>query len=68
MARKGEEICDVDIQLIRETSKAWLVKSLNTEKEAFVPKSMSELEITSRSSSIGSITMPTWMAREKELI
>ncbi len=49
MPKRGEEIVDIDIQLIRETAAAWLVKSLTTNKEAWIPFSIGEIEITSRS-------------------
>lgn len=61
MASKGTEIVDIHVSLIRETEKALFVESHITAKRAWVPKSMVEFDGTD-------ITIPTDLAKEKELI
>lgn len=58
---RRERLVDVEVIIKFEKEKAWLVISMFTGKEAWVPKFAGELD--------GKIiTMPEWMAKEKELI
>lgn len=68
MPAKGSEIVDIDVQLKIDRDKAMLVTSLTTNKEAWVPKSLVEFEQHARSAGIGTLTLPSWLALEKELI
>ena len=70
MPSKAEsEIVDVDVQMkIGDREKAYLVVSLTTGKEAWVPKSLAEFELHARISGIGTLTLPRWLAEDKELI
>lgn len=59
------ELIDIAVQVRHETPKAWLV--FDGRREVWIPKSQAELELEG---SIGAatITMPEWLAKEKELI
>lgn len=74
MPRKGSEIVDLKVWLIKETptsSGAYLVRELETKKTGWVPKS--QVELTEEKQSIDYIgpdvyilTCPTWLAKAKE--
>jgi hypothetical protein len=61
MPAKGKEIVDIEVVVEAETDKAWLVVSANTGRKSWVPKSQGELDGTE-------LTLPRWMAEDKELI
>lgn len=65
MPKKGSEVVDVEVGLVRETEKAWLVLSTDTGKQDWVPKALCELE---RAQGLYTLTLPTWMAIEKGLV
>lgn len=55
-------LVDCAVQLHAETEKAWLVSDTGERADAvWVPKSQAELED-------GVLTLPEWLAKEKELI
>lgn len=60
-------VTTIDVELKNETKGAWLVVSVDTEKEAWVPKSKSRWEPALDRVS-GKLTLPEWMAEEKELV
>lgn len=78
MPRKGQELQDVEVRLIRETEKAYLLTSVETKKTSWFPKSMVEIE----EETTGTVkydenlnvitkylaTMPTWLAEKNEFI
>ena len=69
MAKKGEEVVDVEVLVQRDdpSRAAVLVKSTITDKGAWLPRSMIELEYT-KGAWQATVTLPTWLAKEKELI
>jgi len=71
MAAKGSEVVDVEVSILAETEKAWKVQSWSTDKLAWVPKSLAEYEANDSpgmSYEAAILTIPTWLAQEKELI
>lgn len=63
----GYDTVTIDVELKDETEKAWLVVSVDTEKEAWVPKSMCKLTLGLVEID-GVLTLPEWMAEEKGLV
>ena len=58
---KNHDIIEIEVSLIHETAGAYLVKSITTEKQAWVPKQAVELD--------GHLLqIPEAMAEVKELI
>lgn len=58
----GLYLVDLACVLKRETDKAFLLKSIDTGKEGWVPKSQVE------NNNDGTFTMPEWLAEDKELV
>lgn len=67
-------LTDIEVRVIHQTDAAWLVESLITGREAWVPKSVADLEfdmndpIITTGARANTLTMPEYMAEEKELI
>lgn len=78
MPKKGSELQDVEVRLIRETEKAYLLTSVETKKTSWFPKSMVDIEEETTEAvkydeNLNVITkhlatMPTWLAETKEFI
>lgn len=78
MPKKGSEVIDVTVIIIRETEKAFLLTSTETKKTNWVPKSMIEIEEETAGEikydkNLNAIikhiaTMPTWLAEKNEFI
>lgn len=68
MPAKGSEIVDVEITIKIERPLSWLVESHLTGNEGWIPKSAGELSDYDESKQTGTMTMPRWMAEEKELV
>lgn len=69
MPAKGSEVVDVEVSVIAQTENAWKVQAWATNKTTWVPKSQAEIEwqgLTTKTAAV--LTMPTWLAIEKELI
>lgn len=66
MPKKGEEVVDLDVELVHETEKAWLLRSSDTAKESWIPKSVGQL--TPNGTKMFVLTLPTSWAQEKGLI
>ena len=66
MAAKGSEITDLQVELLHETERAYKVLSSATNRIAWVPKSLAELE--KGEGLLHILTIPTSIAYEKELI
>jgi hypothetical protein len=60
--KKNHDLADITAVLKRETEKAFLLKSIDTGKEGWVPKSQVE------NNGDGTFTMPQWLAEDKELV
>jgi hypothetical protein len=60
--KTNHDLADVTATLKRETEKALLLKSIQTGKEGWVPKSQTE------NNGDGTFTMPQWLAEDKELV
>jgi hypothetical protein len=58
---------DLEVQLLHETDSAYLVTETIPELGVWLPKSQCELEETSVRG-IYTLTLPQWLATEKELI
>lgn len=59
------KLVDIEVEVIDEREKAWRVH--DGKKAVWVPKSEVEIEIT-RGDRYGVLTLPEWLAMEKELI
>lgn len=78
MPKKGSEVLDIEVRLIRETEKAYLLTSVRTKKTSWFPKSMVELEEETSGEvkydeNLNVITkyictMPIWLAEKNEFI
>jgi hypothetical protein len=78
MPRKGDEILDIEVRLVRETEKAYLLICVETKETKWFPKSMISLE----EETVGTVryddnlnvitkytaTMPTWLAKKNDFI
>jgi len=60
MPKKGAEIIDVDVDLIHQTEKAWLV-SPDGRHKVWIPKSLGQYDN-------GVLTLPTSYAIDKGLV
>lgn len=60
----SERLTDVVCILKHETKAAWLVN--NGDKDVWLPKSQCEIELGKNMSCV--VTLPEWLAQEKELI
>lgn len=61
------DLVDLEVQVHRETEKAWLVSDDGDRDSAiWVPKSMAELE--RKKGPYGTLTCPEWFAQEKGFI
>lgn len=58
------ELIDIDVTLKHETERAWLVED-DAGTEAWIAKSLGELSIDKDGK--GTLTVPQWVAEEKEL-
>lgn len=56
-------LIDLEVVLVRETEKAWLVRGLDSGREAWIPKSQAELDLEE-----DVLTLPEALAIEKELV
>ena len=65
MAKKGSEIIDVEVTLEHDTGHAWKVTSHITGKTAWIAHQMGELDTDSMPAIL---TLPTYIAEEKELV
>jgi len=65
MPSKRSEIVDIEVTLIHDSGKAWKVTSHITNKTVWVPHSIAELD-TDTNPTI--LTLPTYIAEEKELV
>ena len=65
----ARELADVDGVLVNYTPKAWLVLSDQTNRQAWVPRSVGEVdpENAKRGGKV-TLTLPMHMAIEKELV
>lgn len=68
MPKKGEEIVDVEVELVHETEKAWLVRSFagKASKEVWIPQSLGELGKSIKG--VRLLTLPTWFAEKEGLV
>ncbi len=57
-----DKVIDVEVLIIKQTEKAVLVKSADTLKQQWLP--LSQVEVHND----GTITLPEWLAIEKELV
>lgn len=78
MTKKGTEVIDVEVTMLRETEKAYLLTSVETKKTNWFPKSMIDIE----QETAGEVkydknlnvivkylaTMPTWLAEKNGFI
>lgn len=78
MPEKGSKIIDVEVTMLRETEKAFLLTSIETKETKWFPKSMIEIE----EETTGEVkydknlnvivkylaTMPTWLAEKNGFI
>lgn len=62
-----ENLADIDVQLLHETDRAYLVTDTTPENGVWVPKSQCELE-ESGVRGIYTLTLPEWLAVEKDLL
>ncbi len=60
MPKKGEELVDVDVDLVHATERAYLFR-LGNGTQVWVPKSVCEYEN-------GTCTVPTWWAEKEGMI
>lgn len=60
-------LVDIDVQLLHQTELAYLVKSVDTEGESWIPKSQCELELR-RGSDMGVLTLSEADAENKRLV
>ena len=65
MPKKGSEIIDIEVTIEHATTLAWKVTSHTTGKTAWIAMSTAELD-TDNTPAI--LTLPTYIAEEKELI
>lgn len=56
-----DAVVDIEVEVLFETDKAWRVRDKDTLNEVWIPKSQGEIED-------GLLTIPEWLAIEKELI
>lgn len=68
MPKKGSEIIDVPVTVEHDTGMAWKVTSHITNKTAWVAHSMGELDAYEKSTRTTTLTLPTYIAEEKELV
>lgn len=78
MPKKGTEVIDIEVTMLRETEKAYLLTSIGTKETKWFPKSMIEIE----QETAGEVkydknlnvivkylaTMPTWLAEKNGFI
>jgi len=62
-----DEVIDVSVQLLHETSSEWLVTYSIPEEAVWVPKSQCQLE-ESGHDGIYTLWIPEWLAVEKEIV
>lgn len=60
-------LADVDVRLVHSTERAYLVQSVDTEIEVWVPKSRCELELT-KGSDMGTLTLDQDYAEELRIV
>ena len=60
-------LTDIDVQLLHQTDKAWLVTDSEPGSAVWIPKSQAELSETAIAG-IYTVTLPEWLAQEKGLI
>jgi hypothetical protein len=65
MPQKGSEIVDIEVTLVHDTGKAWKVTSHTTGKTVWIAYQMGELDTDSNPATL---TLPTYIAEEKELV
>jgi RNase P/RNase MRP subunit p29 len=66
MARRANhDLVDVACSLLQETEKAWRLDT--GDKTVWLPKSQCELDVDPASGH-GTVTLPEWLALEKEII
>lgn len=58
------DLIDLSVLFVRETEKAWCVDA-GGKKDVWLPKSQCQLE---RGVRVDTLTLPEWLAKEKELI
>lgn len=68
MPRKGSEIVDIPVTIEVDTGKAWLVISHYTNKKVWVGYFQGEIDAYSNSTKTATLTIPTHIAEEKELV
>jgi len=68
MAKKGEEIVDISVTIEHDTGAAWKVTSHLTNRTAWIAYQMAEMHEYSPSTRTATLTLPTHIAEEKELI
>ena len=61
----NSDLIDIEVDLKHETDKAYLVS--DGDREVWVPKSQCEFEM-SDTPPYGTLTLPEWLAEDKELI
>jgi hypothetical protein len=61
LASMRDAVVDIEVEVLFETDKAWRVRDKDTLNEVWIPKSQGEIED-------GLLTIPEWLAIEKELI
>lgn len=59
-----DKLVDVEVEILSETDKAWRVH--DGDRAVWIPKSQAEIDIGP--SGRGVLTLPEWMAVEKELV
>lgn len=64
MSNFDSKLVDLEVELRHETDKAWLI--YDGKIEQWIPKSQAELDL--KSDVRGTLTLPEWLAKEKELI
>lgn len=60
-----DNLVDIEVEILSETDKAWRVH--DGVRAVWVPKSQVEIELTHGSNRLVVLTMPEWLAVDKEL-
>jgi len=61
-------LTDIDVEVLHRTDKAVLVHTGDKDKAVWLPFSQIEIEPNDAFPGIETVTLPEWLAQEKELI
>jgi hypothetical protein len=61
----NNEVTEIGVELLRETEKAYLVRYLKTDEEAFFPKSQVIFTYFNHKKMKGSMEVPDWLLEKK---